>query len=63
MGDLGFEPRTSGLRVRCAAVALVTLAEKDKSSIRPVSILSKRVFEKGCPRSDLPPRDSKNADF
>lgn len=26
MGDLGFEPRTSGLRVRCAAVAPVTLA-------------------------------------
>ncbi len=25
MGDLGFEPRTSGLRVRCATVALVTL--------------------------------------
>jgi hypothetical protein len=25
--------------------------------------LIKRVFEKGCPRSDLPPRDSKNADF
>ena len=24
MGDLGFEPRTSGLRVRCATVALVT---------------------------------------
>jgi hypothetical protein len=24
MGDLGFEPRTSGLRVRCAAVAPVT---------------------------------------
>ena len=26
MGDLGFEPRTSGLRVRCAAVAPVTPA-------------------------------------
>ncbi len=26
MGDLGFEPRTSGLRVRCATVALVTQA-------------------------------------
>jgi len=25
--------------------------------------LAQRVFEKGCPRSDLPPRDSKNADF
>lgn len=24
MGDLGFEPRTSGLRVRCATVAPVT---------------------------------------
>jgi hypothetical protein len=24
MGDLGFEPRTNGLRVRCATVALVT---------------------------------------
>jgi hypothetical protein len=24
---------------------------------------SERVFEKGCPRSNLPPRDSKNADF
>jgi hypothetical protein len=24
VGDLGFEPRTSGLRVRCATIALVT---------------------------------------
>jgi hypothetical protein len=31
---------------------------------KTVSIASlKRVFEKGCPRSDLPPRGSKNADF
>ncbi len=28
MGDLGFEPRTNGLRVRCATVALVTLLGK-----------------------------------
>jgi hypothetical protein len=26
MGDLGFEPRTSGLRVRCATTAPVTLS-------------------------------------
>jgi hypothetical protein len=25
MGDLGLEPRTNGLRVRCATIALVTL--------------------------------------
>jgi hypothetical protein len=30
MGDLGLEPRTSGLRVRCATIALVTPLFADK---------------------------------
>ena len=37
MGDLGFEPRTNGLRVRCAAIAPVTL---DMSAFLSFSIMS-----------------------
>lgn len=46
MGNLGLEPRTNGLRVRCATIALVTLKVQHLiiSDIRFVSIALSKFF-------------------